>query len=151
MGDRMASDPLPVVHKCFSLEISWGGGGEGTTYVESEEKKEAGYLEEKMKRVVSGRILQRRLAFHSDAPQHPGLLSPRAVGWPSVWGRDWGSEWMGKRELGNRWEGGGLLSPERAESSGAQEGCLQGPRTLAIAPAPLIKEGMQGGNSSQTF
>lgn len=47
MGDRMASDPLPVVHKCFSLEISWGGGGEGTTYVESEEKKEAGYLEEK--------------------------------------------------------------------------------------------------------
>lgn len=67
-----------------------------------------------MKRAVSQGILLRHLTFHSDAPQLPGLLSVLVqLTGPSAWGRDWGSEWLGMQGLGNRWEGGGLLSPER--------------------------------------
>lgn len=94
-------------------------------------------------------------------PPASGLAeSPSAVDWALCLGRVWGSERMGKQGLSNKWEGGRLLSLER--KTAAQKGRKAVVRRKGVCrvpelspspptPVPLIREGMQGGISSQTF
>lgn len=112
-ADRGASNPLPVIHKCF-LSKFCGVGWRGDYLCRMGEIRKMAISRKSGVRKDTSETPGFPLGCPPAPPQHPGLLGVLAqLAGPSAWGRDWSSERMGKQGPGNRWEGGGLLSPER--------------------------------------